>query len=114
MCSSYSFAKILEQPLGVGWAKFADPHAVVEVFIKAVNRGELVVFNRKIEESMLIPVRVEYAYELDSAIPTVKVYSKLKNPMSVPGHENCKVHSISVTLDENGGIVKIESHVGFE
>jgi hypothetical protein len=114
LCSTNSFAKILEQPPGDETSKLADPHAVVEVFLKAVSRGELVVFDRRIEESMLIPVRVEYVYELDSAVPTIKVYSKLKDPMSVPGHDNCKVKGISVTLDANGGIIKIESHVGFE
>ena len=92
----------------------SEPYFIFPVFLKAVSRGELVVFDRRIEESMLIPVRVEYVYELDSAVPTIKVYSKLKDPMSVPGHDNCKVKGISVTLDANGGIIKIESHVGFE
>jgi len=114
LCISQSFAGILEQPPSVRTLNLTDPHVAVEVFIQAVSRGELVVFNRKIEMSALVPLRVEYVYDLNNAKPTIKVYSKLKEPMSVPGHENCKVKGIDATLNANGEIVKIESHVEFE
>jgi hypothetical protein len=113
-CSSFAAAHILERPPFTGQYRYTDPHEAVEVFSKAVSRGELVVFGHRIENSMLVPLRVEYVYELDSAVPTIKVYSRLKNPISVPGSDTCKVYSLGATLDANGTIVEIESHVRTE
>ena len=110
-CSPFAAAHILERPPFTGQYRYTDPHQAVEVFSKAVSRGELVVFDHRIENSMLVPERVEYVYELDSAVPTIRVYSRLKNPISVPGSDSCKVYSVSATLDADGTIIEIESHV---
>jgi hypothetical protein len=107
-------AHILERPPFTGHYKYTDPHEAVQVFLKAVDRGELTVFDRKIEKSMLVPVRVEYVYELDSAVPTIKVYSRLKEPIAIPGSETCKVYEVGAILDASGTIIKIESHVRTE
>lgn len=56
---------------------------------------------------MLIPVRVEYVYELNNAIPKIKAYSDLKQPTPVTGQTNCKVRGVSVILDAEGTLSKL-------
>lgn len=112
--SNRALALVVEKPLGVVEQKFQRPHEVVDVFLDAVGRGELVVFDRTIERSMLVPVSVEYVYTLGNAVPQVKVYSELNKPMVVPGRENCKVRGVSAVLDDDGRIVETEAHIWAE
>ena len=109
-----AFTHILEQPTAPVKPEFSEPHEVIGTYLNAVNRGELIVLDRKIEKSMLIPIRVEYVYELDSAIPRIKVYSKLKKPIPVPGQENCNIKGVSAILDINGSIIETEAHIWLE
>ena len=91
--------------------QFQDPHGVVTVFLEAVARGELVVFDRTLDKGMLIPVRVEYAYGLDGTAPVIKVYVTLKQPLSLPGHETFVIHGVSTIISTDGRILEIISHV---
>ena len=109
-----TFAHISEQPHAPIKPEFSEPHEVIRTYFKAVSRGELIVLERKLEKSMLIPIRVEYVYELDSAIPRIKVYSKLKQPIPVPGQENCNIKGVSAILDINGSIIETEAHIWLE
>ena len=109
--SNYSFAYIIERPPAPMKQQLHEPHKVVELYLKAVSRGELIVFERKLDRSMLIPVRVEYVYELNSAMPTVKVYSELKEPMSVPVLENSRIRGVSAIVDADGHIIETGAHI---
>ena len=60
---------------------------MIDVFFKAMDRGELIVFEQQIDESILIPLRVEYVYELNGSQPTVKIYSEIKKIIPVPDHK---------------------------
>jgi hypothetical protein len=110
-CSTYAFAHVVEVTLGQIKPQFQEPHEIVEIYFLAVGRGELVVFGRKLSKSMLIPISVEYVYDLRSAMPRVKVYSKLKQPMPVPGQESCKLRGVSAILDGEGRIIETEAHI---
>lgn len=90
---------------------FHEPQAVVELYLKAVARGELVVFDKVLTGSLLVPVSVQYVYELDNAIPKIKVYSKLKQPMQVPGQLGCELRSVSAIIDAAGHIIETEAHI---
>jgi hypothetical protein len=107
----YTFAHILEQPHAPIKPDFSEPHEVIGIYLKAVDRGELIVLDRKLKRTMLIPIRVEYVYELDSAIPRIKVYSKLKQPIPVPEQGTCKIKGVSAILDHNGRIIETEAHI---
>lgn len=91
--------------------EFDEPHEIVRIYLKAVKRGELVVFEQTLDVSMLIPVRVEYVYELTNTVPRVKIYSELKPSIPVPGQTDCQVHGVSAVLDDAGNIVEVEIHV---
>lgn len=88
-----------------------DPQVLVNLFLEAVDRGELCVLGNKIERGMLTPRRVEYVYDLQLRRSTVKVYADLQPPLPLTGQEPCKVHGVNVLLDEDGAIVESEAHV---
>jgi hypothetical protein len=90
--------------------RIEDPDALVERYLAAVDRGELQVFGQKIDRAMIVPVRVEYVYELSDRAMRIKVYSNLKQPLAVPGQPDCQILGVSAVMEE-GVITEIESHV---
>lgn len=90
-----------------------QPDIVVERFLQAVDRGELVVFGRVIDRSMILPLQVEYVYALPTRTTRVKVYAGLKEPLPVPGRRGCQVRALGSLL-EDGRITEIESHIWME
>jgi hypothetical protein len=69
-----------------------------------------VVFGRKLDRTMIVPIRVEYVYVLASRTTTVKVYAELREPIPVPGRRSCQAHGVDATL-VNGRITETESHI---
>lgn len=104
-------AHTLDRPHGYVKPEFQEPRKVIEIYFKAVERGELTIFRQVLDKDMLKPLHVEYVYALDSATPLVKVYSMLKHPIFVIGQKNCKVRGVSSTLDSEGRIVSNEAHI---
>ena len=88
-----------------------EPQGVVRAFLTAVDRGELRVFGRKLDRTMIVPVRVEYTYAVDSRVPVIRVYSNLRQPISAPNHKDCEVRGVSAVLNDEGGIIETEAHV---
>lgn len=109
--NNYTFALVVEGSPGAIKPDFSGPHEVVNIYLKAVSRGELIVFDQKLDESMITPVRVEHVYDINSAISSVIVYSELKQPIPVPIQENCSVRGVSATLDSDGHIIEIKVHI---
>jgi hypothetical protein len=90
--------------------RIEDPDALVERYLAAVDRGELQVFGQKIDRAMIVPVRVEYVYELSDRAMRIKVYSNLNQPLAVPGQPDCQILGVSAVMAD-GVITEIESHV---
>lgn len=112
--STSAYGYIVERQPGGIKPEFHEPQEVVELYLRAVDRGELIVFGRTLNKSMLVPVSVEYVYELNNAIPKIKVYSKLKQSMPVPGQQGCKLRAASATLDADGHVIQTEAHIWHE
>ncbi len=47
--SGYTFAHVLERPPDPIKPEFSEPHEVIVIYFKAVNRGELKVFDRTLQ-----------------------------------------------------------------
>jgi len=111
--SAYTLLNAYDTKQSSGTVKpdFYSPHDIVEIYFKAVSNGELTVFNRLLDKSMLIPLRIEYIYEINSDKSSRKIYSELKQPMDVPGQECCRIHGISAILDADGHIIETEIHI---
>ena len=86
-------------------------HEVVDVFLAAVDRGELVVFDNRITRGMLDPVQVKYVYTFDDAKPTISVYSLLTTNLKIPGADDCSGGGIEVLLDIDGTIIDSSVHI---
>ena len=91
--------------------KFHNPIKTLDVFFRAVNRGELIVFDQKIEKYLLIPMQVEYIYKFDGSKPLVKIYSELKYPIYIPQQTEIKLRGISAILNDTGHIIEVSAHV---
>ena len=87
-----------------------DPDDLVQRYLEAVDRGELVIFGQTLGRSMIVPARVEYAYELSSRTTRIKVFSNLKEPLPVPGQSDCRILGVGAAM-EDGHITEIESHI---
>lgn len=108
---NYAAAHVLDRPPNYTSPNLKEPHDVVSVFLIAVDRKELIVFDLVFDRDMIKPSRVEYVYELDSPIPTIKVYSELKQAISVPHHEDCEIRGISAVVSADGRIIESTAHV---
>lgn len=87
-----------------------DPQQVVDVFLNAVVRGELVVFGEPLEVDALDPRQVEYVYTLETRLPTVRVHAILNEPFSIPGASNVRGTAVTGVLDWMGRIVDSVLH----
>lgn len=109
--SLFTYASILEQPVDTVKPENHKPLKAVEIFFNAVDRGELIVFDQKLDKSILIPIRVEYVYELDGSMPTIKIYSEMRRSIPIPDHVGIKLRGISAFLDSVGRIIEVRAHV---
>lgn len=91
----------------------AGAQTIVNSYLDAADRGELSSFGRKLARSEIIPVRVEYIYQISSGAMEIYVYSELKEPMPVPGQPGSRVLGVRSALEE-GRIVETESHIWVE
>jgi hypothetical protein len=82
-----------------------DPQQVVDVFMAAVGRGELLVFNEPLAVDALDPRQVEYVYTLETRLPTVRVHAILRQPFPIPGAPNVRGTAVTGVLDWMGRIV---------
>jgi hypothetical protein len=106
-----SYGRVAETSAGGSKSNFQEPQKIVGIYLKAVSEGELIVFDKVLDESILIPHSVEYVYELGSPDPRIKVFSKLKQMVPVSGQQGIKVQAVNSTLDGDGHIVETEAHI---
>jgi hypothetical protein len=82
-----------------------DPQQVVDVFMAAVGRGELVVFGVPLAGNALDPRQVEYVYTLQTRLPTVRVHAALIQSFPIPGAPNVRATAVTGVLDWAGRII---------
>lgn len=91
---------------------FTQPFEVVHIFMEAVKRGELIVFDYVLTPDMIVPEQVDYSYRLDTpATPVINVYSRLANPLVLPEAGGFDIHGVSAMLDTAGHIIETRAHV---
>jgi hypothetical protein len=87
-----------------------DPAQVIKVYLEAVGRGELRIFEKAVTRSMLKPERVEYVYTLDSRLPRVSVFSTLTVSLPFPDMPDLEVQGVTGFLDWKGRITDSTVH----
>lgn len=91
-----------------------QPSEVVAQFLQAVDRGELRLFGQVLKRDMISPRQVEYIFTLDGAAPTIRVYSRLPEGVSVPGQTNCEAQAVAAKMSLDGHIIDSEAHIWFK
>jgi len=100
-----------EHPKGEARPGFGEPHHILGAYLAAVDRSELQVFDQTLDRSMIVPTRVEFVYDLESATTVIQVYSRLKKPIRVPNREECEVRGVSAEMSADGHIVDTAAHI---
>ena len=83
---------------------------VFNIFLLAVDRGQLQLFEASLSRDMVMPVRVEYVYTAELPYPMVKVYSELKKPMPIPSMPEASIIGVSGVMDLSGNIIETTAH----
>lgn len=99
---------------GLSEVEFIQPKKIMLNYYKAVDSGKLIVFGIQLEKTMLIPVHVDYIYQINDQVPRIKVYSRLKNPMRIPEQGNNFFTGVCAVLDMFGEIVETEAHISMK
>ena len=89
-----------------------ESHLILNLFLDAVARDGLVVFEQKITRSMIKPIQVAYIYDVEKDEMTISIYSKLISPIMIPHYEEkFYVDGVSVIVGKSGDIEIIKAHV---
>lgn len=91
--------------------RFAPPREIVARYMAAVDRGELTVFGRTLDRSMIEPASVEYVFDLETGVSRIRIFSKIQTPIYLPGIEGCKLYGISAVISFDGRILETEVHL---
>ena len=90
-----------------------DPDRMVDIFLKAVDNGELKIYVRTLAREMIDPTQVEYVYDLVSRKTELRIHATLKQAFELPEQPGYWIRCISAEM-EGGRIVEVESHVWTE
>ena len=89
-----------------------ESHLILNLFLDAVERDGLTVFEQNITRSMIKPAQVAYIYDIEKDELTISIYSKLKSPIMIPHYdEKFYVDAVSVIVGETGDIEIVKAHV---
>jgi len=83
---------------------------IFSIFFRAVDLGQLQLFDKILTRDMLIPLKVEYIYTRDDLYPTVNVFSELREPISLPAMPDVYIVGVTGVMDVNGNIVDSIAH----
>ena len=83
---------------------------VFGIFLKAVDLGQMQLFDKTLTREMLHPLKVEYIYTLEDQYPTVNVYSELLKPISLPAMPDVYIIGVSGIMDVSGNIIESIAH----
>ena len=85
---------------------------IFRVFFKAVEKGELIIFDRVIDKTKVNPEYVEYIYMPDDLLPTVRVYSSILESIPLPTMPEIQIQGVSAIMDQQGRIIETIVHCG--
>lgn len=92
---------------------FKKPFEIISIFYSAIERNELRAFDQVLSKDMIVPVNVQYIYDLGSPVPQISIYSKLKKAIPIPADPSCSAGGITAVLDHEGQIISTSVHVHF-
>ncbi len=88
-----------------------DTRRVLDLFLAAVDRGELSLFGVRLGRDEVTPARVELVQDLRTGTTTRKVHAEIDEPLPCPGHTDYVIEGITATLTGENRIGEIEIHL---
>jgi hypothetical protein len=86
-------------------------HLLINLFLDKLDEDEIVIFEHALSRLDLKPQNVAYVHKLDDDSFLVRLCFKLQKKILVPKFEQFYVDGITVETDQNGGIIKVTTHV---
>lgn len=87
-----------------------DPQRVVQIFLQAVDRRELVVFEEPLTRADIDPQGVDYSFTLGQRLPRILVHSRLVAPFPLPGAPGVRATAVTGELTADGRILESTLH----
>ena len=88
----------------------ADAHHINARFLRAVDRGELVLFGGVVDRSEIVVREVRYVHNMQSGARTLIVISDLNSPLLIPGDERFEIGWLRTIMTVDGHITDTEVH----
>jgi hypothetical protein len=89
-----------------------DIRQIIDLYLGAVDGGQLLVFNMTFDRSMIEPQTVEYIYGLETTLPIVRVFSILTTTIPLPIKPDMHIYAITSVIDQDGDILQTIVHCG--
>lgn len=89
---------------------YVDVKKIVDIFLMAVELGELQVLDLTIEKKSLVPIQVELIYQLDLHDPEIKILSNVVPPIPLPHVGTMCITKVSATMNLYGKIIDSTAH----
>jgi len=105
-----------DTPVVIDEGKIPYPRIEIQqvfgIFLNAVDRGELILFEERLTRRCIEARNVIYEYRPGNRYPLIKIYSDIVEPMALPDMPAMRIVGVTAVLDENGHVIETIAHVG--
>lgn len=85
---------------------------ILNLFLKAVDGGELSLFDQVLSKDMIEPAHIAQVYDLDNDTISITIFCRLKETLKVPHYnEAFYVDGLTAYINPEGVIYQITAHV---
>jgi hypothetical protein len=91
-----------------------DIEEVFNIFLRAVDQGQMRLFDKTLTRDILDPIRVEYIYTPEDPYPRINVFSELLIPMPLPAMPDVFIMGVTGVMDVDGNIKESIAHCDIE
>jgi hypothetical protein len=86
-------------------------YQVLHLFMLAVDRGELILFDEVLTRQDIDPATVSLVLDIRRNQQTIEIYADLKRPLPCPIDDNFLIIGVTATLDGYNRIIETTAHV---
>lgn len=95
-----------------GQHKKIELQLILNLFLKAVDGGELSLFDQVLSKDMIEPAQIAQVYDLDNDTISITIFCRLKETLKVPHYDEAfYVDGLTAYINPEGVIYQITAHV---
>jgi hypothetical protein len=85
---------------------------ILNLFLKAVDGGDLSLFNQVLSKDMIEPAQIAQVYDLDKDTISITIFCRLTETLKVPHYDEAfYVDGLTAYINPEGEIYQITAHV---